>query len=76
MATMVKDMKSRLRLLANFPARYNAEKEWLALIKRTISRFARGNIAAQNQRLLLPGEQKKKHERAKKIAEQWRDRQA
>lgn len=54
--------------------RYSAETIWARLIKRTIARFARGNIAAQNNRVMLQSEQQKRHEEAKRIAESWRPR--
>jgi hypothetical protein len=58
------------------PTRYSATREWISLVKRTIARFTRGNIAAQKERVLLPDEQQEQHDRAKKIIEGWRDRQA
>lgn len=47
---------------------------WNELVKRTIARFARGNIAAQNQRILLPDEQQAEHKSSKKIARRWQKR--
>jgi hypothetical protein len=47
---------------------------WNRAVKRTIARFVRGNIAAQNLRIKLPEEQRQQHERARKIAEKWRTR--
>jgi hypothetical protein len=48
--------------------------EWIAAIKRTISRFARGNVAAQNARILMPEEQADQHERAQIISRSWKKR--
>jgi hypothetical protein len=53
---------------------YNADNAWNRILKRTIGRFVRGNIAAQNNRIMLPEEQKKNHERARRIAVSWRGR--
>ena len=47
---------------------------WNNVVKRTIGRFVRGNIAAQNLRILLPEEQEKQHEKARDIANKWRNR--
>ena len=47
---------------------------WAATIKRVVARFARGNIAAQSARILLPDEQKKQHGVAKKILLKWASR--
>ena len=48
--------------------------DWVSLIKRSVARFARGSIAAQNQRLLLPEEQEREHARTSPIARQWKER--
>jgi hypothetical protein len=47
--------------------------EWDDAAKRTVARFARGNIAAQNGRILFPDEQRETHERAQKISRDWRE---
>jgi hypothetical protein len=51
-----------------------APREWTALIKATIARFARGNIAAQNARILLPEEQEAERKRAQAISKKWKAR--
>jgi hypothetical protein len=75
MLTVVPSMH-RLRSIIASRSRFDVATTWNSVIKRTIARFVRGNIAAQNQRVLLPNEQKKKHEKAKKIAEKWRIRKS
>jgi hypothetical protein len=67
MVTAMRMFRSRVT-----SSRYDATSAWNRLLKRTIGRFVRGNIAAQNQRILLPDEQKKQHERARSVAAQWR----
>jgi hypothetical protein len=52
----------------------NSDSRWLTLIKTTIARFSRGNIAAQRGRILTPDEQKREHAQARKIARKWRER--
>jgi hypothetical protein len=47
---------------------------WAALVKRSVARFARGSIAAQNLRILLPEEQAREHARTAPIARQWKER--
>ena len=47
---------------------------WVQLIKRVIARYARGNTAAQQARILLPEEQDAQRERAHKIIEGWKSR--
>jgi hypothetical protein len=47
---------------------------WSDLVKRVIARFARGNIAAQEGRVLLPEEQDEERDRAHAIARAWRHR--
>ena len=54
--------------------RWDVTEAWNRVVKRTIARFVRGNIAAQNFRIKLPEEQRQQHERARKIAEKWRAR--
>jgi hypothetical protein len=44
------------------------------MVKRSIARFARGNIAAQNGRILFPEEQARDHARALEIARAWQRR--
>ena len=67
-------MPNSVRNMGARPTRYSAENRWLSLVKQTIARFTRGNIAAQRERILLPDEQKRRHEEARKIAENWRHR--
>jgi hypothetical protein len=43
------------------------------MVKRTVARYARGNIAAQNERILMPDEQKQERELARPIANNWRE---
>jgi hypothetical protein len=57
------------------PSRTTASA-WNNVVKHTIGRFVRGNIAAQNNRVLLKEEQQKRHERARKTAINWRSRTA
>lgn len=47
---------------------------WNDVVKHTIARFVRGNIAAQRNRILLRDEQKARHERARAAAQAWRHR--
>ena len=54
--------------------RWEVTEAWNRAVKRTIARFVRGNIAAQNFRIKLPEEQKQLHDRARQFAERWRDR--
>jgi hypothetical protein len=44
---------------------------WNDLVKRVVARFARGNIAAQEGRILLPEEQAAERDRAHAIARAW-----
>lgn len=54
--------------------RTEARAEWLRVVKKTVGRFARGNISAQNGRILMPEEQRGETERARAISTKWRDR--
>jgi hypothetical protein len=74
MTGTVSNMRARLRSIVTLPPRFDAAAEWLALVKRTIARFARGNIAAQNGRVLTPEEQAREHDRARAISDKWRKR--
>jgi hypothetical protein len=47
---------------------------WLLQIKRTVARFARGNISAQNGRIQLEEERMREHSLALRIAAQMRSR--
>jgi hypothetical protein len=53
---------------------FGSAEEWSARIKRTIKRFARGNIAAQNGRILLPEEQEKESKEMRAISAKWKAR--
>ena len=55
-------------------SRHDPSATWLALLKSTIARFSRGNIAAQNARILTQEEQERERVQAVEIAKQWRDR--
>jgi hypothetical protein len=48
--------------------------KWAATVKRTVARFARGNISAQSARILMPEEQEKEHGAARKILLKWASR--
>lgn len=52
----------------------NPWMSWTEMVKRSIARFSRGNIATQNGRILFPEEQALEHERALRIAREWQDR--
>jgi hypothetical protein len=68
-------MKGNLaRLLGPFQHQAKPRMDWNTIVKRTVSRFARGNIAAQNGRILLPEEQELEHREARKIALKWKAR--
>ena len=62
------------RVLARPRHQEGARMNWNVLVKQTVSRFARGNIAAQNARILLPDEQEAEHKRTRKIAQEWKAR--
>ena len=49
--------------------------EWRRSVKRVIARYARGNISAQEGRILLPDEQEAERKATAPIARQWRERQ-
>ena len=48
--------------------------DWDALVKRTVARFARGNIAAQHGRILFPEEQERERVRVTKFVRAWKKR--
>jgi hypothetical protein len=54
--------------------RAEARSEWLRVVKKTVGRFARGNISAQNGRILMPEELDAETKRARAINSKWRDR--
>lgn len=47
---------------------------WVRMIKLVIGRFARGNINAQEGRILLPEEQEAERRLTKPIARKWKER--
>jgi hypothetical protein len=53
---------------------FDVAREWTAAVKRTIARYARGNIAAQNGRVLTRGEQADRHKKARAISARMRTR--
>jgi hypothetical protein len=73
MTTVINDMRATLRSLFSRPPAYDAPVEWMRLVKRTVARYARGNIAAQNERILMPDEQDRERDLARPIAEKWRE---
>jgi pullulanase/glycogen debranching enzyme len=48
--------------------------DWDILVKRTVARFARGNIAAQQGRILFPEEQARQRERVRDVTRKWKER--
>jgi hypothetical protein len=66
---MVSDMQKARNAVT--PVLFNTAAEWVRTVKRTIARYARGNIAAQNQRVLLPEEQEKEHHEARRVTHRW-----
>lgn len=68
-------MKATLESLARGLVRGLApETPWTLTIKRTIARFARGNISAQNGRILLPEEQEEEGKKMRAISVKWKAR--
>jgi hypothetical protein len=64
------------RSLMTLPPAFDADAEWNVLLKSTVKRFARGNIAAQNAQILLPSEQDEERRDARVIAQRWKERYA
>ena len=56
------------------PAAYDHADGWVKLVKKTVARFARGNIAAQEERILTVEEQDDERPKAHRIARQWKTR--
>ena len=52
----------------------NGAFDWARMIKRVVARFARGNIPAQEGRILLPEEQVREHAATREIARAWKRR--
>jgi hypothetical protein len=67
-------MRKTLRSFFTLPPLFDAPAEWMRLVKRTVARYARGNIAAQNERILMPDEQERERKEALAISEKWRER--
>jgi hypothetical protein len=68
-------MRTTLRSFFSRPPTYDAPAEWMRMVKRTVARYARGNIAAQNERILMPDEQEQERDLARPIANKWREQQ-
>jgi len=49
-------------------------QDWNELVKQTVARFARGNIAAQEGRILFPEEVDRERERLGPTMRKWQDR--
>jgi hypothetical protein len=58
--------------LISLPKPFRAA-DWNNVAKRTVARFARGNIAAQQGRILFPDEQAEEHKRARRISLRWQE---
>jgi hypothetical protein len=71
---MVKSMAAYVRELVTLRPAYRAVEEWKALTKRTVARFARGNIPTQRESVLMPDEQDREKDRTKVISDRWRKR--
>jgi hypothetical protein len=74
MTTLMSDMRETLRSFFSRPPAYDAPAEWARMVKRTVARYARGNIAAQNERILMPDEQEREREAARSVANEWREK--
>jgi hypothetical protein len=53
---------------------YNVAEAWVHTVKQVIARFARGNISAQEARILLPEEQAAERKNTAPIARRWKER--
>jgi hypothetical protein len=73
MMKMVADM-GLWRSLITLPASLDANAEWRRLMKKTTGRYARGNISAQDERLLFRNEQQAEGHIAQGIAAGFRRR--
>jgi len=49
-------------------------REWDELVKKTVARFSRGNIAAQERGLLFPEEQEREEARVRALTRKWKER--
>jgi hypothetical protein len=70
----VTTMRKALRSLFAMPPRFEATKEWTRMVKRIVARYARGNIAVQNERILMPEEQAREREEALNTSKKWKER--
>jgi len=52
----------------------NVWLDWTALVKQTVARFARGNIAAQEGRILFPQELDRAREHVRVVTHKWKER--
>ncbi len=73
MTTVMNDMRATLRSIFSRPPAYDAAAEWMRTVKRTVARYARGNIAAQNERILMPDEQERERDLVRPISIRWRE---
>lgn len=73
---VVAGLRSAVAQLKRADSLFDANAEWRNATKRTIARYSRGNIAAQDGRILTRQEWQDMHDRAVKIAQVWRDRAA
>jgi hypothetical protein len=67
-------MRKFMRNLLNAPPRVDVHEEWDRVVRKTVARFARGNISAQKGRILTEEGKAREHERAAKIARNWKRR--
>lgn len=63
-----------LRSIITIRPAYPARVEWKSLVKHTVARYSRGNIAAQNACVLMPDEQANEGGVARIVAAKWRER--
>jgi hypothetical protein len=49
-------------------------RDWTALVKQTVARFSRGNIAAQHGSIMLPEEQNRERARVRVFTGKWKER--
>jgi len=73
---MLKRLYKRAEAVLSLRPPLDAENEWRTLAKRTVARFARGNIAAQHGRILMPEDQEREHKRAQRVVRKWRLKRA
>jgi hypothetical protein len=56
------------------PRDQNLWLDWNSLVKRAIARFARGNIAVQEGRILFPDEQDRERAHVRVFTRRWKVR--